>query len=239
MTPRRAMVLTATIGMVFLCVALVLVFGPPADSLGALRWGLGLPFALIGLVNLALFPRFSRETLPPDADFRPLDAQGHPVVGSELIQQIAGVLARELADTPHQIETSPDSVRVSYDSGVFRESGSRAIRQFQWRTTLAPTSAPATFIRLDQGTDHRVDSSWAKASVSAGWRWSAGARGTVSTDGVTATHSASTGPVSSAVKLALQECGARQEVSTMNLVGIANAALGILIAIGVVVGAAL
>ena len=92
MTPRRAQAVTILLGVVFLAVAAIMLVVVPADAVGALRWGIGLPFLVIGLANLALAPRFSREVLPDDGQFQPLDAQGRPVVGSPHVQQLARAL---------------------------------------------------------------------------------------------------------------------------------------------------
>jgi hypothetical protein len=231
---RLEQALTVFFGVLFVAVAAALIFGPFADGIGLFRWGIGVPLGLVGLVNLALASRFSRETLPDDADFQPLDAQGRPVVGSALVQRIAGVLSREVAATPHRVETSPDSVRVTYDSGVIHWPGSRSVQQFRWRTTLTPTSDPATFVRLDQEVDRR-NGRWAEVRAAGGLRWGIAGRITVHTDGTVVKQSVSTSPVSTAVRVALQECGARQAIPTMALVGIANGSLGILFAVGAVV----
>lgn len=236
MTPRRAQLLTAVIGVFILTLAAIVIFVVPADALGPLRWVLGLSFGVAGLLNLAFIPRYSREALPDESAFRPLDAAGHPVVGSAVVKRIAAVLDRELAATPHQVETSPDAVRVSYDSDVFYQPGSGSLRRFRWRTTLIPAGAPNTFVRLDQEWDREQRLDWTEARVTGGLRMSAACRIVIGTDDSVTKTTVSTGPVSSAVRTALKQAGVRQVWPTMALVGLVCVTLGVLVAVGAVIG---
>ncbi len=233
MTPRRAQAVTILLGASFLAVAAILLLVVPADAIGALRWGIGLPFLVIGLANLALAPRFSREILPDDGQFQALDAQGRPMVGSAHVQQLALALDRELRDTPHRIETAPDAVRTLYDSGVFYQPGSRSLRQFHWPTTLTATPNPTTFVRLDQQADQSRGGYWVRARVQAVLQFNTATRVTVG-GGKTVTRTASTGDVSDALTTALKTCGVTVSLSAMFWVGVTNASLGVLVAIGVV-----
>ena len=233
MTPRRAQAVTILLGVVFLAVAAIMLVVVPADAVGALRWGIGLPFLVIGLANLALAPRFSREVLPDDGQFQPLDAQGRPVVGSPHVQQLALALDRELRDTPHRIETAPDAVRAFYDSGVFYQPGSRTLRQFRWRTTLMSTPNPTAFVRLDQQVDQTRGGYWGRARVQGGLQFNTSTRVTVG-GGKTVKRTVSTGDVSDALTTALKQCGVTAAQSAMFWVGVTNASLGVLVTIGVV-----
>ncbi|WP_454229131.1 hypothetical protein [Propioniciclava flava] len=233
MTPRRAQAITTVLGVVFLVVGIVVIVAIPADAPGLLRWGLGIPFLIIGVANLVWAPQFSRERLPEDAEFRPLDTHGQPVVGSVQVQRLALALNRELRDTPHQIETAPDAVRTAYNSGGFYEPGLRSVRQFRWRTTLTATANPTTFVRLDQEADNRRGGLWSKASVQGGLRMSTSTRITVA-GGTTVKQTVSSGEVSHAIEAAMKETGVTVALPVMFWVGMTNAALGILIAAGVV-----
>ncbi len=233
MTPRRAQAITVALALIFIAMAAIPLF-LLAEPLGAVRWGIGLPFLAIGIVNLFLAPRFSRETLPSDTEFRPLGEHGQPVVGSAHVQRMALVLDRELRETPHQVETSPNAVRVSYDSGTFFRPGELSFRQFRWRTTLTPLPAdPHTFVRLDQEAARTAGLGWGKATVSGGMRWGAAARVTVGGGQPATVETVTTVDISDAVKAAVRESGVRMAVSTLTLVGLVNAALGILIAVAV------
>ena len=190
--------------------------------------------SLSGGLNLALAPRFSREVLPDDGQFQPLDAQGRPVVGSPHVQQLALALDRELRDTPHRIETAPDAVRAFYDSGVFYQPGSRTLRQFRWRTTLMSTPNPTAFVRLDQQVDQTRGGYWGRARVQGGLQFNTSTRVTVG-GGKTVKRTVSTGDVSDALTTALKQCGVTAAQSAMFWVGVTNASLGVLVALGAVV----
>lgn len=238
MTPRRAQLITLALGLIFVAFGLFFLLGTPQFSIGPFRWAIGLPLLVVGVANLLLAPRFLRETLPPDAAFAPLDAQGRPVSGSALVQRIAVTLDQELRDTPHRIETAPDAVRVAFDSGVYRRPGTLSLREFGWRTTLTATG-PTSFGRLDQEANRAAGVGWVRASQTGGLRWGAATRTSIGGDGTVTRSGVSTSPVSAAVKAALASAGATQSMPTMALVGIVNAALGVLIAIGAAVAAAL
>lgn len=238
MTPRRAQLLTAVLAAIFLMAAIILFFALGHEH-GPLRWALSIPLLVMGLALGAFVPRFSREELPAEDSFRPLGPEGRPVVGSAIVQNIALVLSRELYATPHQIETAPHAVRVSYDTGGITSPAGRSTIRFGWRTTLAPTSSPTTFLRLDQQFTSRQGLGWGRASVHGGLAWMAAGKVSVAADGTVTKTGVSTTPMSQAIKKALAESGARQAASTMELVGITAGALGVLVAIGAVVGAVL
>lgn len=232
MSTLNKQILTVFFGLALIAGGVVM-FLPLTSGLGPLRWGLGVPMLLSGLGCLALLPRYSQEKLPADASFQPL-RQAEP--GSVLSHWLAAVLDRELRDTPHEVEFSDDSVRVSYDSGAFYEPGAPGLRQFNWRTTLAPTSDPRTFVRLDQAFDHKSGYGWGQAKTDSGLRWSGSGSVTIDSKGTVAKQGVTTGDITSAIKVAMKETGARLAYPTDALAALVCAAAGVLLAIGVVVG---
>lgn len=232
-TPRRAQFITVLLGgLLLLAGALMIGLGFPA-----VKFSVGAPLLIFGALNLLLAPRFSRETLPDDADFAPL-ANGVPVTGLPEVRRVATIMSEALADTPHEILTSSRAVRVLYDSGVY-PTGWMGSRHFRWRTTLVLNPGDRAFTRLDQELE---DQSWfllKRSSSAGGLQTRRHVVVTIGKDGVQTMHNANRADVASAIDKVIEQAGISISMAVMTQVGLLNAALGILAAIGVVVAAML
>lgn len=239
MSPRLAQAVVALIGLAYFLLAAVSLFAFPSLGSSPVRWGIAVPLIAGGLLNFACLPGFLREKLPDDAPFRPLDANGRAVVGSAKIYEIALALEEELRGTPHEIETSPDALRVSYDSGWFRQPVTGVARRLDWRSTLVPTRDPKIFVQLDQQLDRERGDSWSRATATFGW--TTGARVQMTVDlrgqdrGKVEKSRVSKGDVNSAIKTALASAGARRATPAVAKIGGANAVVGVLVAVGAAV----
>lgn len=203
------------------------VFG---DAIGPLHWLLSSPFLIVGLLNLLLVFRFGLEKVPADAEFHAYDPQRYAPIGSPAVLRIAQSLTQGLRQVPHRIFTSHDSVQIiefMYDP---RDNGANSAYR---RITLTPILCKNALLRINQhpagdGTwqaGNQAETRLASASIRMDLK--DGIKTTTTTDTKTA--------IDHAIKQALQTANVKSAMPTMMLVGLVNAALGILVAIGAVV----
>lgn len=223
MATRAQQLATAIVGIVVLTVGVVVWIFVAPHLPASLRW-LGIPFVVIGLINLALIPRFAHEKVPADDEFVDL-AQGQAVRATPQVQRLALALDRQLGDLPHRTQIAPNAVRVQYDSADFFDPGSEPRVKFQWETTLS-SGGSSTFFQTDR--DRRQQRG--QSGVMAGKTFGGGFQMTIGADGVT-TKTVSRGTdIKPAIKAALAETGCKTGLATMLIVGIVNATLGFVLA---------
>lgn len=208
---RAGSLVPAGVGLLCLAAGLLALLVAPTGW-GPLHWAIGLPLLLLGLANLALLPRFAAERRPADKEFEDLGPDGRALVGTPEVRRLADCLhrlARDLPRTPLEIQTSPTAVRVS---GPTRLSGLGEKAEW-WRITLAPTSRPDVFVRVNQA--------WGRTD---GREQLGGSIWTDRDGDATAEPAATRLPDPAlAVIAAVREAGIRLARPTIHLVGLVNA----------------
>lgn len=138
----------ALIGVFSLLLAFVLSLGLP--SLG---WLMTLPKVVAaagGVYALSLVPGAIREDGLAAGPWVALDPAGRPRSGTPGVQQLAIHLGQQLQGTAYVVLTSPDAVRVAWNTGDVRYnsilSTNRVERVY---TTVLAEERPGTFLRRD------------------------------------------------------------------------------------------
>lgn len=224
---RVGFYITLLLGGIFgsLGVLLLIVLDAP------LRWFIGLPFLVIGLLNLGMGFAFRPQAAPDVAGLRDVGADGRPVVGNERIRQMVDIVQREMGQTPHRIMTGQDALAVEFELSDVAPTGGD--RHFMRRVTLWPTSRPNVFRQVDQHLDERRGRGWRTGSVSSGVQRSINTSVRVNPDGSRSTRTVVVGdPMTAAVRTAVKEIGSRTTMPAGAIVGLVNAGVGLLVGLG-------
>lgn len=200
----------------------------------------------LGVWMLALLPERSRNFKHINGDqFFPLSPDGFPVCGSEPVQRVAVLLGRQLAGSPFHVLTSPNCLRVEWNTGLIQYR-SLLVTQHQlkrlFRTTLFLSGS--TFVRTDQ--DQEWDASTGLLRLSAGAANSEGRSVRVERrmelslgpDGVTKSvdYAIDTRLIDRAIKQVMSQTGFKVKGDVATRIGMVTAAASMVI-VGLTLGA--